>query len=168
MPLTDLAIGRDIGNAGIEHAALAGERLKDEIGDAMRTGSQAVLRGRHVVADHLLAAINIHEMEADVVTAAVDARDFANDQVVDVRRPPVLELHVLGPTGSGEHPVLGEGFEQATAFQVGLDHLGDIHGQPTIRFKRHHGNRQGTRHPFVDDDIEFGMSQRRVEQQTGG
>ena len=78
----------DVGDAGREHALLAGQLLVDEVGDAVRRQAQVAGLDGAALAAELAALDDVPELEADVVAAVGKAAHRAADERVGGARAP--------------------------------------------------------------------------------
>jgi hypothetical protein len=93
-----LAIHRDIGNAGSEGAADAGDLLEYAVGNAMRTIADGSLGHRHrLIAQQGLACQHVDQIEAQRHVAIASCRDTTDHHVVDPGGPPTGGIDLRGP-----------------------------------------------------------------------
>ena len=103
----------------MREGSMAGEATPLSREPEARDTAQVPAAGRKTVAEDLLAAIHIEQLEANGVLPRARFAELADDQVVDTEHAPVLELHHVG-AGRVRHQVaVRQGLETAAAAEVG-------------------------------------------------
>ena len=146
----------DVGDAGIEGAALAQQLFIDQVADPVGRATHVVRRRRHLERRQLLAARYIHQHDADHVTAAALGNHLANGGVIHPGGAPRGHVHLLQAAGLLGHFCRRQGVKTSTARQVGIDdgahrRAGSLFGAG----EGHDGHRQRTAHAFGDFDPEW-------------
>lgn len=122
----------------------------------MCDGPQVLGRGGKIVADELLALVNIEQLETQLIAARTVGFDTADHEIVLPQRAPVPEIHFSHGRWPGQHLCLVQRLEIAAALQICSNDLPDIFrrrcGRITHPFERHHRNRQRAFHTFGDLD----------------
>jgi hypothetical protein len=110
---------RDVGDAGREHALLAGQLLVDEVGDAVRRQAQVAGLDGAALAAELAALDDVPELEADVVAAVGEAAHRAADERVGRARAPLRHLRARALVEARRLRV--DDAEGAAPLEVGAD-----------------------------------------------
>ena len=152
---------RDVDDAGIEIAGLAGDALIDRIGDLVRHPAPVVGGGGEAQPPHLRAGEHVPQAKLDdQVVAVLGGHDFAGHQRLGVDLAPVGEAReiaqLLGRLDEGA-PV--DRPEQTGALEIGADHVGDVAtarrrlGGSAVEFADR--DRQRLDHPLGDVELEL-------------
>ena len=160
---------RDVGDAGIERAAHAGEFFEDDIADAVRDAAQLPAPGLDAEPGQLVCLVHVQQPELDLVVPGLRVFEVADDDVFHAQHLPVAEIDVSEFHRPLRQLVLIHGGEAPASCQVvgdgpvQVDRLLAGRAVPAER-----DNRDGQRifDAGIDDDFQFalGLERRRGRQ----
>jgi len=138
-----IALGSDEGDLGREYAFDAGQFLVNHVRRAVRDDAHRAAAGRYAVADELLAAKHVEQLETHVVRIVAGLHDPADDHRFGFDERPVVEIEFRPGGRLLQHVFLGNRRKATAALQVRRDHFSDIEGhvgRPALPAERHHCN----------------------------
>ena len=141
----------DVGDARGEHAGIAGQRLVDHVGDAVRGGAELRRRDRVDLARQHRLLDHVDQLEAHLDAAVGLRAHRADDDRIGAAGAPVGGAHVLRARGTRHAGVVDEA-EQARALQVRTDDAGDAEREACLALER--DDRNGNRRARAADDLD--------------
>jgi len=131
----------DIGDAGGEHAGIAGQFFVYDIGNFVRGEPQLAFGGEIDEPGDLGPFDHVHDAKTHLVAAIGGARHRTDDHGFGATRLPLRIVDLLRFVGHRIHAARIDGFEQAAAREIGNDHRRDALLESVFGTERHDGHR---------------------------
>ena len=153
----------DVGDAGGEDAAIAGELLVDDVGDLVRRDAELRLRHgeRHRHQCRLLH--DVDQREADLDAAISDGSHRPDDDGVGVARAPHGGLHVFRARRPGHDAVRIDETKHPRSREVGADDARDAERPVRFAVERDDGDRYRGARAADDLDRQLAVRDLRAE-----